>query len=181
MRALVVYESMFGNTRAVAEAVAEGLAGARDGVVAVARSVAEVRDAELLGLDLLVLGAPTHAWSLSRPSTRDNAAKLAAQSKGRLQLEPHAIGPGLREWLERHVATLPAGTALACFDTRVSVPMGISGSAANATARHLRRVLRPPMGAPVGFRVSKQDELVDGELARAREWGRGLALSLVPA
>ena len=67
MKVLVVYESMFGNTKAIAEAIGEALAA----------EVVEVSDApDVLPDDvgLLVVGAPTHAFSLSRPATRQSAA-----------------------------------------------------------------------------------------------------------
>ena len=63
MRAVIVYESMYGNTRAVAETVAAELGGS-------AVSVADASADDLAGADLLVVGAPTHAWNMSRPSTR---------------------------------------------------------------------------------------------------------------
>ena len=73
-RALVVYESMFGNTKAVAESVA--LALSRDFEV----DLTECGSAPLPLPDdvaLLVVGAPTHAFSLSRENTRDSAQQEA--------------------------------------------------------------------------------------------------------
>jgi flavodoxin len=67
MRSLVVVESMFGNTRMIADAVANGLSAA--GPV----TVVEVGDAPVApneDVALLVVGAPTHAFSLSRANTR---------------------------------------------------------------------------------------------------------------
>ena len=69
--ALVVVESMWGNTRAVAQAVANGLSES------VTARVIDVTDAPAtLGerISLLVVGGPTHAFSMSRASTRDNPA-----------------------------------------------------------------------------------------------------------
>ena len=74
MRALVVVESVFGNTRRIAEAVAEGLgqrAGARIVDVAVAARTPDLLD----GIDLLVVGGPTHAFGMTRASTRRSAAE----------------------------------------------------------------------------------------------------------
>jgi menaquinone-dependent protoporphyrinogen IX oxidase len=53
MRALVVYESMYGNTRRVAEAVVSGLASS---ALAQAVSVAEVTAADVAGCELLIVG-----------------------------------------------------------------------------------------------------------------------------
>src|SRR5687767_14509631 len=65
MRALVVYESMFGNTSAVATAIATGLS-TRMGVDLV--EVAAAPAALDAGVDLVVAGGPTHAFSMSRPN-----------------------------------------------------------------------------------------------------------------
>lgn len=72
MKALVVFESMFGNTRDVAQAVADGVATRLDvGVAEVGTSP------DLAGVDLLIVGAPTHAMGLSRDGTRKSAAEQA--------------------------------------------------------------------------------------------------------
>ncbi|HLM17565.1 MAG TPA: flavodoxin family protein, partial [Acidimicrobiia bacterium] len=65
--AMVVYESMFGNTRAVAEAIADSLARHFDRVDVLEADVAPLT---LDGVSLVVVGAPTHAFGMSRPSTR---------------------------------------------------------------------------------------------------------------
>ena len=88
MQAFVVYESMFGNTRAIAHAIGAGLADAFDvAVVPVAQADAtRIRDA-----DLIVVGGPTHVHSMSRASTRKGAAKQAAGEGRGLTLEPGAL------------------------------------------------------------------------------------------
>ena len=62
MKAMIVYDSFFGNTEKIAAAIAEGLGSAPD--VTVAR-VGDVQPAQLQGLALLVVGSPTRAF---RPS-----------------------------------------------------------------------------------------------------------------
>ena len=70
-QALVVYESMFGNTEQVAEAIGEGLRSKVEAeVVRVDRAPEVLPDS----LDLLVVGGPTHAFSMSRPGTRESAS-----------------------------------------------------------------------------------------------------------
>jgi flavodoxin len=172
MRAVVVYESMYGNTHAIADQVALGLAdGTADvDVVAVASAGAE----RLGGLDLLVLGAPTHVWGLSRSSTRREAVSAAAGSGGALTAEPGAAGPGLREWLAQMTCT-PA--RIAVFDTRRPAPLGASGSAAKKIARRVEQRGYQVADSPQGFLVTKDNHLVEGELHRAREWGEHLARS----
>ncbi len=63
MRAVVVYESMFGNTHEVAERIASGLAARYEvTVLPVGEAIAQI----LPDIDLLVVGAPTHVHGLSR-------------------------------------------------------------------------------------------------------------------
>jgi hypothetical protein len=172
MRAVVVYESMFGNTHAIAEAIGEGL---RDRGADV--DVLPVRDADGKGpIDLLVVGGPTHAWNMSRPTSRKSAADTAAKNS-ELTLEPGATGPGLREWLPS-MGYLP--TRAAAFDTRRKLGI-ISGSAARPIAGRLRASRIRPAARPRGFYVSDKNRLLDGELARARRWGTELAESVMRA
>ena len=76
MRALVVYESMYGNTHVVAGEIADGLrVGYEVTLVPVAEATAEL----VAGADLLVVGAPTHMHGLSSASSRRTAVKAAAK------------------------------------------------------------------------------------------------------
>ncbi|GGO78394.1 flavodoxin family protein [Nonomuraea cavernae] len=163
MYALIVYESMYGNTGQVAQAVAEGLARAmRTEVVEVA--AAPVSPPEEVAL--LVVGGPTHAFSMSRESTRRSAAEQAR--------EPLVSqGPGIREWLA--ALRVARGTPVAAFDTRVAKPH-LPGSAARAAAKRLRRLgLRLVAPAQSFFVTDSRGPLADGELDRARRWGETLA------
>lgn len=109
MRAVVVYEPVFGNTETIARAIADGL-GERYEV-----TTAEVGSAPARLPDdvaLLVAGGPTHALGMSRPGTREQAAGELAESAALV-----SRGRGLREWLE---ALEPAGPLpAATFDTHV--------------------------------------------------------------
>jgi hypothetical protein len=166
MTALVVHESHWGNTRQVAQAIADGLADSDAGpvqVVDVAAAPSPLPD----GVDLVVLGGPTHAFSMSRPATRRDAHDRGA--------EPGHEGPGIREWL----ATLPTGDsscAVATFDTRAEQVRRLPGSAARAAGRFVSRHRLGTMVATESFYVTDAPgPLVDGELERARAWGRALA------
>lgn len=163
MRALVVYESMFGNTRQVADAVAAGLRTALDvRVLEVSAAPREIPDA----VDLVVLGGPTHAFGMSRPSTRASAAEQGADPRA-------GRSNGIREWLAD--VTAPAGTLAVAFDTKVARPH-LPGSAARAAQRRLRRRGLVPLDHAKTFYVTATEgDLVDGELDRARQWGTQLA------
>jgi hypothetical protein len=169
MRAVVVYESMFGNTRLVAEAVAAGLsAGLGTGSVTlleVGAAAAGAGPAAVEAADLLVLGGPTHAFGLSRPATRRSAADLARDS-----VPP---GPGLREWLA--AAQPVSGRLAATFATRVRRAF-VGGSAATAAARRLRRLGYGLVDSPHDFWVGDTPgPLTPGETDRASRWGEDLA------
>ena len=80
-RAVIVYESMFGSTKKVAEVIAEGLADCAEvSVVPVTSADAHILD----GADLVVVGGPTHTHGMSRPRTRKMAGKRARKPGARL-------------------------------------------------------------------------------------------------
>jgi hypothetical protein len=177
MRAMVLYESMFGNTRTIAEAIGEGLRATYDTDI---RQVGTVSRKDLDQVDLIVAGGPTHAWGMSRPSTRAGARKQAGVPGSGLTLEAGATGPGLRE-LFADVTGLRADAA--AFDTRIDKSPKVTGRASRKIARMLRRRGCRLVAGPESFLVSgKPTVLVPGEEVRARGWGAHLAaIGLVTA
>lgn len=165
-RALVVHESMFGNTTALAQAVERGLRQA-----GIETAIADVlSEPDPFGYDLLVVGAPTHAFSLSRPRTRADAVRQGA--------DPAHAASGLREWLIDLPRT--SGRELAVFDSRVAAVRRLPGSAAGAALRVLRGKGYVPVVRPMHFLVvDVQGPLVEGELERAARWGGELAVARV--
>ncbi len=166
MSTLLVHESHWGNTRAVGEAIAEGIVRAGRGPVA-AIDVGEAPSPLPVGVDLLVVGGPTHAFSMSRSSTRRDAHDQGAE-------QGHE-GPGIREWLDG----LPIPTVLpevATFDTRVRQVRKLPGSAARAAGRVVERHHIGKHVAAESFYVEgSAGPLLEGELDRARDWGQHLA------
>ena len=170
MKVVMVYESMFGNTAALAEAVTSGLADV--GAVVALSEVTSVPAEGLLGCDLLVLAAPTHALTLSRPASRAEAVSKGA--------DPAHATRGLREWLTNLDVTLSATAtaprpSIAVFDTRMGKGRHWPGSAARSVERTMKK-----SGFAVVSRASFYVDAVAGPLAageheRAREWGRSLA------
>lgn len=164
MRALIVVESLSGNTQAVGEAIAAGLAPTLQAeVVHVAAGLAVPR-----GIEALIVGGPTHAHGMSRASTRKSPQAHAPQS---------AIPTGVREWL----AGLTPQPVIAgfAFDTRVHKPRWLTGSAAVQIGRRLGTLgLGRPL-PPESFFVHGTPAVLDeGELARARAWGVEIAATL---
>jgi hypothetical protein len=161
MRALVVYESMFGNTEAVAQAVAGGILESM-GVDLV--EVGAAPDVVPGDVALVVVGGPTHAFGMSRPATRLDAARQS----------PAVVSHprGIREWLKNLPVRTNASQA-AAFDT--SATSRVTGSAARAASRRLDRLDYPLVAPPESFRVTGvAGPLADGELDRARAWGKAL-------
>jgi hypothetical protein len=169
MRIIVTYESMFGNTRQIAEAMAGELEGENEVTVVPAASAGTLDEPA----DLVIVGAPTHAHGLPRPSTRRGVPDYVNRSKGTLQAEPEAQGPGVRELL----AGLADGTSVAAaFDTRLKLPPILVGRPSRAIARSLRRHGHPVVGTE-SFYVDKENHLLAGELDRSRAWARRVAAS----
>lgn len=170
MRALVVYESLFGNTHAIGDAIAAGLRPCGDvRVVPIGEASADL----VAWADLVVAGGPTHVHGMSRPKSRVDGRARAAKPGSTLALDPAAAGEGLREWLDALVEV--GGTSAAAFDTRVSGPALLTGRASRAIARGLRKRGFRLVADPESFLVDAQTELVAGEAARAKAWGEQLA------
>lgn len=157
-RALVVTESYWGNTAAIADVVADGLRNATIDTTVVAAADAP----QVIGADvtLLLIGAPTHNMTLPNPASRRIAASRGVEA-GRT---------GVQEWIGH--LRLDGNPAIYAFDTHTSK---FSGSAARAITKLLRR---RRIGAELGecFLVAGEPPaLVDGELQRAASWATQLA------
>ncbi|MDR2567564.1 MAG: hypothetical protein LBC97_16230 [Bifidobacteriaceae bacterium] len=165
MTALIITESCFGNTTALAGAIAEALSGA-GGMSVESLPVADAPQSVPDGTDLLILAAPTHDYSLPRPRTRARAAARGGQ----------AAEPGLREWIagldgREDVKVVTVDTAFKTGFTPSTAAKTAARLMARAGFSHVRR------GAT--FCVSDYaGPLDDGELIRARAWAVTLAAGL---
>jgi hypothetical protein len=175
MRAVVVYESMYGNTRLIAEAIADGLRSAAEVVVV---PVGGAPQKLLEGADLVVVGGPTHVHGMSRANTRQAAADMAREPASGVRLDPDAEGDGLREWLSS-LGHLTARAA--AFDTRIQGPAAFTGRASRGISKELGRHGLRVVAEPVSFFVTKENHLKPGEEDRARRWGEQLAPEKVVA
>ena len=159
MKVRVVYDSVFGNTKQVAQAIGNAL-GSQEDVETLL--VGDVPPEQLTGLELLVVGSPTRAFRPTGAITR----LLRAIPKN-----------GLR------------GVKVAAFDTRIStaeansrllnVMVKLFGYAATPIAERLENKGGEPAVAPEGFFVEgTEGPLKEGELERAAEWARRLMAAL---
>jgi len=164
---------MYGNTRHIADAIAEGL---RTSVEAEVRLVGDVRAEDVSAAQLVVVGAPTHAWSLSRRSTRQSAATDAGKHAATVDVA--AVEVGVREWLRD--VTPQRGCRSAAFDTRLDKPHFFTGSAMRAIERGLLAAGFSIFGKSHSFRVTgSTGPLAVGELERATQWGEAMGRTLV--
>jgi flavodoxin len=153
MKALVVYDSVFGNTEKVAQAMGDAL-GSQAEVQAM--RVGDVRPEHLSGLDALIVGSPTRAFSPT---------------------------PAIKGWLRGLPARSLEGVRVAAFDTRVSLEevdsalltfmVKLFGYAAEPIGKRLVRKGGKPAMPPEGFIVEgTEGPLREGELERAADWAR---------
>ena len=161
MKAIVVYESLWGNTAAIARAIAEGI-----GPDARALSTAEATAAEIAGADLIVAGAPVHAFSLPSEQSRKNAG-------GGKPPAPDLSHPPMRAWL----GTVPPGKGLsAAFET------AFKWSPSGATSRIMQGMERAGYRSIAKARrflvTGGAGPLRDGEVEKARAWRAELARAI---
>jgi len=166
---MVVYESLWGNTGAVARAIAEGL-----GPDTIVGRTSEITPESAADATLLVVGAPVHALGL--PTAR-SVASVAANLVEPGEVPPTTGHPLMRDW----VAAIPqAAHAAVAFDTRIAGLLGRGG--VSSLERRLRSRGRRVVQHGEGFIIINQRAihasgslLREGELARATQWGTHLA------
>lgn len=149
MKALVAYHSLFGNTKQLAEVIAAQLSGETSVSL---KPLLQVTPADLQGLDLFVLGTPTH--KLGIPAEASAALR---------RLPPRSL----------------KGVKVAAFDTSMHVFWFADWfHAAGQLLSRLRRLGgRPAASAEVFWVEGMQGPLASGEQERANAWARQLANS----
>lgn len=176
MRVVIVYESLFGNTREVAEAIADGVGEAHPDAEVECVRADEAAPERVGAPDLLVVGGPTHmrgmSSRLSRTMGLQAEKKEATEGAPHHEPEPGAEGPGVRGWFHALPKAGP-GTHAAAFDTRADIRM--AGGAANSIARKLRGHGYELVADPEGFIIEDTEgPLREGEHDRAKAWGMSL-------
>ncbi len=164
MEAVVVYESLWGNTAVIGKAIAEGIGpGAR------AASTAEALPAEMADVDLIVVGSPVLGFRL--PS--EEMLEGIRVHPGRASSAPDLTQPSMRTWLD----SLPEGRGrFAAFETRLwwspgGAVRGISDRLGEAGYRQIAKPARFIVTGTYG-------PLRGGEMERARLWGAELAKAM---
>ncbi len=154
MKALIVYDSVYGNTEKIARAIA-GAITPSDGVKVL--RAGEANPLELAPIDLLIVGSPTHG---GRPT------------------------PAIQEFLSRIPANALKNVGVTSFDTRfqakdkgvgIRILVGVIGYAAGRIANTLKGKGGYLAAPPEGFIVEgNEGPLKQGELERAAGWAKGI-------
>ena len=160
MNAVVVYESYWGNTAQIAQAVARGLGEGATALTTTAATPEALRD-----VDLVVIGAPLLGFALPTEQMRSSLA-------GNPSTPPSdTSNPTVRTWLENLDV---APRAFATFETRI---WWSPGSAASTVAKMLAKRGWQQVGKPERFMVTGRfGPLKPGESQRAEVWGGALAM-----
>lgn len=156
MKSLVIYESAFGNTEAIAFAIRDALLQYGE---ATAYKTGEFNPAQLSAYDLIVAGSPTQKFNML---------------------------PDMRTFLDTIPPGALAGRQVAAFDTRIDIHkvnnrfltlmVKLFGYAAAPIARKLTKKGGKLRQDPAGFFVEDtKGPLTEGELIRAGKWAAGLA------
>jgi hypothetical protein len=181
MHAVVLYESLFGNTSRIAEAVAAEVRTQHPEALVDCVGV-DTAGYQLPATDLVIVGAPTHFWGMtsriSRIMEHEYELRVMRARTGPRPIRRAAVTNGVRSWL----ATIPPGrgTAAAVFDTRMD--RVLTGGAAPAIARRLRRRGYRLVSAPQAFLVQGiTGPLRPDQLDQARQWAQQVARSVCPS
>jgi Flavodoxin len=181
MKITIVYESMFGNTHEVAEAIGDGVRQAQPDAELACVPVTEASPELIKDTDLLVVGGPTHMRGMTSGFSRkigvSGEDKLEAQGEPAHEMEEDAEGPGVREWFDG-LPKVKNGGGAAAFDTRL--PSRMAGGAARGIGRQLRKHGYQLVTEPEGFVLDDAyGPMRAGEIERAKEWGAQLVRAIV--
>ena len=165
MKAIVVYESYWGNTAAVAKAIAGGI-----GPDARALSTSEATAAALAGAHLIVTGSPIIAFGLPSDKTRRD---MQARPDKKAPSPPDLTHPSIRSWIEGLPGSGAPAVKVAAFETGFKMSPG--GSAAKML-KMLEALGHTPVAKKQRFLVQgSYGPVKEGELERAKAWGAELA------
>ena len=146
MKALIVYDSVYGNTEKIARAIAGAITASIEVKILHA---GEVNPSELKSIDLLVVGSPTQGGKPTK---------------------------AIQEFLSKIPANSLKNVSVASFDTRMTMIIArLFSYAAGSIANSLKTQGGHPAAPPEGFIVNgREGPLKDGELERAARWAKGI-------
>jgi flavodoxin I len=160
MKTMILYDSVYGNTEKIAQAIGNAL-GSPEEVRVI--KVSEAQPDQFAGLNFLIVGAPTQRFRTTE---------------------------GMSNLLKAIPADSLKGVKVAVFDTRLTQDeinktsvlaffvklFGTHAYAAKFLVNQLKRKGGKVAGSPEGFYVEgMKGPLVEGELERAVSWARKIA------
>lgn len=151
MKILIVHDSVFGNTKQIAQAIGNAF-GSKNNVKTI--HVSDIKHEYLIGLGLLIVGSPTRCFKPTKAITN---------------------------FLNTIASNDLKGVKVAAFDTRFSLSniessalrfvVKIGGYAAKSIAKRLKKKGGNLIISPEGFLVTgEKGPLKKGELERAANW-----------
>jgi flavodoxin len=156
MKTLIVYFSKFGNTKKLAQAIAETMRQAGDARVV---SIEQLIGSDFEGVDFVVMGSPTHGFT---------------------------VPEGVRSALAALPPAILAGKSVAAFDTTVRPwPLRLF-RASPKLLRQLSQLGGKPVARPQTFFVQTHSTqgtgehhlLLEGQIDRARDWAHEILKQL---
>jgi hypothetical protein len=175
MKVVVIYQSTFGNTHVIAEAIAVAL---HEGNEVIVVPVSRAERNLLASASLILVGGLAHVHGMSRLSTREGAVRMAGRLGNQVTLDADAQGTGLREWF---ASVCELRRTAAAFDTRLEGLVAFARQASHAISRQLRSHGFVVIARPQSFLVTGSNQLRPGEEDRARRWGEQLGGKLAAA
>ena len=149
MKSIVIFGSRHGNTKRIAEAIADGLRPYGQVTVVPVDEAPRMFDRTT---DLVVIGGPTEAHGISEP---------------------------VRAYLSGLPGSALKGISAAAFDTRLDWPKWASGSAGTGITSRLEKLGADVVVHQASFIVAGKDPVLKpGELDRAVAWGDTLGRAL---
>ena len=152
-KALIVYDTLFGNTKKIAEAIEEGLSNIYDSKL---MSAKDVRLNDIEDIQLLILGSPTHGGRYSEP------VKAFFDTLPDKSLE---------------------GIKASSFDTSIPMDdkgwfirllIKTFGYAAPRISKEMSKKGANTIGSETFWVLDREGPLKDGEIERARVWAASL-------
>jgi flavodoxin I len=155
MKALIVYDSVYGNTEKIALAIYEALGKGEE--IAIFR-VGEVKPEQFVGLDLLLIGSPTQRFR-SMPAISSLLNGIPSNALKGVKVTAFDTRMTQKEINE---------TPVLAFFVKLS---GRSAYAAKSMGDMLKKKGGELITSPEGFYVDGMEgPLVQGELERAAKW-----------
>jgi len=158
MKLIIVYDTIYGNTQRIAEAIKEGLGSGHESELV---RVEEAKTDMIENTDVLIVGSPTHGGWFSE-SVKTFLDTLSAESL-------------------RGIYASSFDTSIPSEDQKFLIKSltKLFGNAAPRISKELRQKGATVIGSEIFFVLGRKGPIKEGEIERAREWAAGLMEKIV--